>query len=88
MSLQMRRWVVVVASLVFGAVLSWVIIYTSIRLIPPVELGPIDVPAFYSGFGTNFMDFAPSNVVLLVISLACIAAIWLDYFLDTKFLKS
>jgi hypothetical protein len=88
MSLQIRRWIVVVASLAFGVVLSWVIIYTNIQLIPPLELGPVGLPALYSGFGTNFMEFAPSNVVILVISLACIAAIWLDYFLGTKFLKS
>ncbi|MCC7360187.1 MAG: hypothetical protein IT317_11955 [Anaerolineales bacterium] len=39
-------------------------------------------------FSTSFEFFAYSNVGLLFISIACIAAIWLDYFLDTKFLKS
>jgi hypothetical protein len=39
-------------------------------------------------FATSFEFFAYSNVFLLFISIAAIVAIWLDYFLDTKFLKS
>ena len=66
--MQIKRWIVVVASLVIGAVATGVIIY---------------IP-----FGTNLHDFAYSNVILLFTSIACVAGIWLDYFLDTKILKS
>jgi hypothetical protein len=42
----------------------------------------------YVGFRTDMQRFAYSNVALLFISLASVAGIWLDYFLDTRFLKS
>lgn len=42
----------------------------------------------YLGFGTTPERFAYSNVVLLTISIAGIAFIWLDYLLGTQFLKS
>jgi hypothetical protein len=67
-AMQIKRWIVILGSLLFGAAVTWAIIYV--------------------GFTTTFEFFAYSNVALLFISTACIAAIWLDYFLDTKFLKS
>lgn len=70
--MQIKRWIVVVVSLVVGAVATGVIIH-----------GPAPV-----GFATNARDFALSNVILLFISIACIVGIWLDYFLDAKILKS
>ncbi len=42
----------------------------------------------YLGFGTTPERFAYSNVVLLTVSLAGIAFIWLDYLLGTQFLKN
>ena len=75
----LKRWIVIIASLIFGVVVTGVIIYVHIPLTPlPVTIG----------FGSNIANFAYSNVALLFISAACIMAIWLDYFLDTKFLKS
>lgn len=38
-------------------------------------------------FGTTLRDFAYSNVVLLFLSTASIAAIWLDYALGAEILK-
>ncbi|MCC6191952.1 MAG: hypothetical protein IT318_23225 [Anaerolineales bacterium] len=75
--MQTKRLIVLGASLVIGAIVTWIIIYAYI------PLGPITI-----GFGTNMKDFAYSNVALLFIAIAAIAAIWLDYVLDTKFLKS
>jgi hypothetical protein len=75
--MQIKRLIVIGASLLVGAVLTWIIIYAYI------PLGPVTI-----GFGTTMENFAYSNVFLLFISIAAIAAIWLDYFLDTKFLKS
>jgi hypothetical protein len=75
--MQIKRWIVILASLVVGAVLTWAIVTLYI------PLGPITF-----GFGTSFEHFAYSNVGLLFISFAVITGIWLDYFLDTKFLKS
>jgi hypothetical protein len=75
--MQIKRWIVILVSLAIGAALTYAIVYLSIRL------GPVTF-----GFGTTFEFFAYSNVGLLFISIASIAAIWLDYFLDTKFLKS
>ena len=72
-----KRWIVIIASLAAGALLTWAIVTLSI------PLGPVSF-----GFGTSFEFFAYSNVGLLFISIASIVAIWLDYFLDTKFLKS
>ena len=75
--MQIKRLIVLGASLAVGAALTWGIVYLSI------PLGPVTF-----GFGTNFHDFAYSNVFLLFISLACVAGIWLDYALDTQILKS
>jgi hypothetical protein len=75
--MQIKRLIVIGASVVVGAVLTWIIVYAYI------PLGPVTI-----GFGTNMEDFAYSNVILLFLSLAAITGIWLDYFLDTKFLKS
>ena len=75
--MQIKRWIVILASLAVGAALTVGIITLHI------PLGPITI-----GFGTSFEYFAYSNVGLLFISIASITAIWLDYFLDTKFLKS
>jgi hypothetical protein len=72
-----KRWIVALVSVAVGAALTVGIITLHI------PLGPITI-----GFGTSFEFFAYSNVALLFISLACITAIWLDYFLDTKILKS
>ena len=77
MPMQFRRILVWVVALVFGLVVTAVIIYARI------PLGPVTI-----GFGTNMADFAYSNVGLLFIAAAGVAWIWLDYFLDTKFLKS
>ena len=77
MSLNLRRAVVWLISLVFGLVVTYVIIY--VRL----PLGPLTI-----GFGTDMAKFAYSNVGLLFISAAGVAWIWLDYFLGTKYLKS
>jgi hypothetical protein len=80
----MKRWIVVVVSLVVGAVATGVIIYAPS---PTIKLGTLSF-AIPLGFGTDMQHFAYSNVVLLFLSIACIAGIWLDYFLDTKILKS
>lgn len=77
MSLNLRRSIVWLASLIFGLVVTWVIIYARI------PLGPVTI-----GFGSDVVKFAYSNVGLLYISTAGVAWIWLDYFLDTKYLKS
>jgi hypothetical protein len=75
--MQIKRSIVIGVSVVVAALLTWIIVYAYI------PLGPITI-----GFGTNFRHFAYSNVALLWISLAGVIGIWLDYFLDTKFLKS
>jgi hypothetical protein len=72
MSLRLKRGIVIIASLLVGLLGTVTIIY-----------GPAPV-----GFSTNVQDFAYSNVVLLFLSIASIAGIWLDYFLETQFLKS
>ena len=77
MSLNLRRSIVWVVSLIFGLVVTLVIIYARI------PLGPVTI-----GFGSDVAKFAYSNVGLLYISAAGVAWIWLDYFLDTKYLKS
>jgi len=77
MPLNLRRAMVWLISLVFGLVVTLVIIYTRI------PLGPVTI-----GFGTDVAKFAYSNVGLLFIAAAGVAWIWLDYFLDTKYLKS
>jgi len=82
--MQIKRWIVVVASVVIGAVATGVIVYVPS---PTVKIGTFSLP-IPLGFGTNFHDFAYSNVILLFLAIACIAGIWLDYFLDAKILKS
>ena len=77
MPMQLRRAIVIIVPLVFGAVVTWAIVYLSI------PLGPVTF-----GFGTDFESFAYSNVGLVFLSLAAVVWIWLDYFLETKFLKS
>ena len=77
MSMQLRRLIVAGVSILFGVLLTYAIIYLRIRL------GPVTF-----GFGTDIDHFALSNVALLAISIAGVLAIWLDYFLDTKILKS
>jgi len=77
MSMNLRRIIVWLVAIVFGVVVTGVIIYAKI------PLGPVTI-----GFGTNVANFAYSNVGLLFIAAAGIAWIWLDYFLDTKYLKS
>jgi hypothetical protein len=77
MPMPLRRSIVWIVSLVFGLVVTLVIIYARI------PLGPVTI-----GFGTSAQQFAYSNVGLLFISAAGVAWIWLDYFLDTKYLKS
>ena len=77
MSMQLRRWIVWLVAIVFGLVVTAVIIYARI------PLGPVTI-----GFGTTPQDFAYSNVGLLFIAAAGVAWIWLDYILGTKFLKS
>jgi hypothetical protein len=75
--MTIKRWIVIIASIVVAAVLTYVIIY--VRL----PLGPVTI-----GFGSDVTKFAYSNVVLVFLSLAGVVGIWLDYFLGTKFLKS
>jgi hypothetical protein len=75
--MQIKRLIVIIVPLLVAAALTWIIIYARI------PLGPVTL-----GFGSDAQHFAYSNVSLLFISIACIVGIWLDYFLDTKFLKS
>lgn len=75
--MQIKRWTVILASLAVAALLTYAIIYLYI------PLGPVTF-----GFGTDIKSFAYSNVALLFISIAGIVGIWLDYFLNTRFLKS
>jgi hypothetical protein len=77
MSLQLRRIILAVISITVGVVLTYAIIYIRI------PLGPVTF-----GFGTDVEHFALSNVVLLAISIACTLGIWLDFFMDTRILKS
>jgi hypothetical protein len=83
-----KRLIVLGASLVAGALLTWVIIYANIQVLPLIELGPLSVGPISIGFGTTAEHFAYSNVALLFLSIFSIAGIWLDYFLDTQILKS
>ena len=82
--MQIKRWIVLGLSLVVGAVGTGIIIYAPS---PKFTIGTFDL-TIPLGFGTTAQDFAFSNVILLFISIACIAGIWLDYFLDTQILKS
>ncbi len=86
--MQNKRLIVLGASLVTGALLTWVIIYANIQVLPLIRLGPLAVGPVFIGFGTSAEHFAYSNVVLLFLSIFSIAGIWLDYFLDTQILKS
>jgi hypothetical protein len=79
MTLQVRRIILAAVSVVVGVALTWAIIYLRIPIVPG---------ALTFGFGTDAEHFALSNVALLALSIACIVGIWLDYFLDTKILKS
>jgi hypothetical protein len=75
--MQLKRLIVAGVSVLVGLVVTWVIVYAYI------PLGPVTI-----GFGTDARHFAYSNVVLLFLSVALTVAIWLDYFLDTRILKS
>jgi hypothetical protein len=77
MSLQLKRIILAVVCTAVGVGLTYAIIYLRI------PLGPVTF-----GFGTDVEHFALSNVVLLALSIACILGIWLDYFMDTKILRS
>ena len=77
MTLGIRRLINLGVSVAVGVAVTWFIIYARI------PLGPVTL-----GFGTTMEHFAYSNVFLLFISIACIVGIWLDYFLDTKILRS
>lgn len=67
MTLATKRIIVVVASLLIGALTTFLTIYVV--------------------FSTEPKDFAYSNVVLLFLSVASMAGIWLDLALDTQFLQ-
>ncbi len=88
MSMQLRRLIVAGVSILVGVLLTYAIVYLRQPLIGPVSLGPIPLGPVTFGFGTDVAHFALSNVVLLGISIAGVVAIWLDYFMDTKILKS
>jgi hypothetical protein len=75
--MTLKRWIVAIVSIAIAAAVTYVIVY--VRL----PLGPVTI-----GFGSNAAKFAYSNVVLVFLSIAGVIAIWLDYFLDTKILKS
>ncbi len=75
--MTIKRWIVVIVSIVVAALLTYVVIYVHL------PLGPVTI-----GFGSTAQKFAYSNVVLLFLSLAGAIGIWLDYFLGTQFLKS
>ncbi len=77
MSLQIRRLIVLIVSVVVSAGL------TALIIMARIPLGPITI-----GFGTTLEHFAYSNVALLFIALAGALGIWLDYFLDAKILRS
>ena len=77
MSLQLRRLILALISVAVGVVVTYIIVYVRI------PLGPVTI-----GFGTDVEHFALSNVVLLALSIACTLGIWLDYFMDTKILRS
>ena len=77
MNLTTKRWIVNIVSLAVGAAVTYVTVYLYI------PLGPITI-----GFGTTADHFAYSNVAILFISVAALVWIWLDYFLDTQYLKS
>ena len=47
-----------------------------------------NIGLIYGLFATTPERFAYSNIALIFVSVGCIVGIWLDYFLDTKILKS
>ena len=75
--MQIKRLIVFGVAALVGVLVTWVIVYAYI------PLGPVTI-----GFGTDVQHFALSNTVLLWASIAGIVAIWLDYFLGTRILKS
>lgn len=81
--MQAKRLIVLVGALVAGIALTALIIYGNIPL--PFVIPGLNIT--HIGFNTTPEKFAYSNVLLLVLSLGGIAFIWLDYFLDTQFLK-
>ena len=83
--MQTKRLIVIAVSVLVAALVTWGIIYLYIPLQQFLPFLPIPLTI---GFGTNMEHFAYSNVVLLFISIAGVIGIWLDYFLQTKFLKS
>ncbi|MBL8045091.1 MAG: hypothetical protein JNL09_01040 [Anaerolineales bacterium] len=78
-----KRIAVFAISAVFGLAITAGIIFLKIPLPFPIPLLNIQ----NIGFGTTLYKFAYSNVLLLFLSTAGIAFIWLDYFLKTNFLK-
>jgi hypothetical protein len=81
--MQAKRLIVLVGALIVGIAFTALIIYGNIPL-------PLTIPGLnitHIGFNTTPEKFAYSNVLLLVLSVGGIAFIWLDYFLDTQFLK-
>jgi hypothetical protein len=83
--MQTKRLIVIGVSLLVGALVTWGIVYAYLPLHQLLPFLPIPITI---GFGTTFESFAYSNVVLLFIAVAGIVGIWLDYFLQTQFLKS
>lgn len=74
--MNVKRALVWTISAVFGVVTTAGIIF------PSIPLGPITI-----GFGTSLEKFQTWNVILLFLSMAAIAFIWLDYILKTDYLK-
>lgn len=85
MSLNTKRLLLGLIASAVGLAVTAGIIYLRIP-IPgsDVLLGSV----YHFGFGTTPEKFAYSNVILLFLSTAALAAIWLDYFMKTDLLKS
>ncbi len=81
--MQVKRLIVLVSALIVGIAVTALIIYGNIPL--PIVIPGLNIT--HIGFNTTPEKFAYSNVLLLVLSIGGIAFIWLDYFLDTQFLK-
>lgn len=77
MSLNVKRLMLGVLSAVFGIAVTAFVIYAYI----PIPFN------YHLGFGTTPEKFAYSNVILLFLSMSGLAAIWLDYFMQTDLLK-
>jgi hypothetical protein len=84
--MQTKRLLVWVISALIGAGVTAFIVYAHIPIPDPGN--PAGDPLFHLGFGVDAYRFAYSNVALLFLSLGATAFIWLDYFFDTKYLKS